>query len=593
MSDQWFYRVFGEEFGPMPLEKLTELANSGTIQPLDDVRSSSGTWMPAVNVEELGLSTSQRRPATAVATPVSDFEVATQAPADDWYCKIGGSELGPVSFDEIIAFAEKEQIGPDDQVKLGVSGKWRRAGSIGRLVSAFPYQAMEKKIESKPVRATQPAGSDPSIPKRSAEARTGSARKSDPSVSTVSPSVPAADVEATYRVAYEQAATKVAESMIAQADAAYKTAEQQAMASVAWASQAGVDRYWWGWSNGVEFGPVEFPQVFGLAKSGQLKPSDFVRNGHHGQYVPASSLPGMFAAVSAIARATEARELAKTQAAAAAKQLPPPAAVPVSRIQAEKAAVVAAASPAKSNPEIQSTPSATRSNPAVQTIEPAVESRVTPEPKPAEPAEPVEPVRPASNYGYSSGGFSSSSSSSTYSTYGSSRPSAPSKPAPRRSTASDSTWLADTLESLKDPKAIGSICVLSFILLFVGWGYLPKNRSADIKRYNTLKQIADEIQAKRKTSPGELTALQQKLEKAAKEIAKEVKPNANREDLAKLNLLWATHDEVPRMTAAGLGTESLAEKNFHNKLKEVAYELGLEKRPPVDMAMLAAAARDD
>ena len=52
MSDQWFYRVFGEEFGPMPLEKLKELAESGTIQPLDDVRSTSGDWMPAVNVDE-------------------------------------------------------------------------------------------------------------------------------------------------------------------------------------------------------------------------------------------------------------------------------------------------------------------------------------------------------------------------------------------------------------------------------------------------------------------------------------------------------------------------------------------------------------
>lgn len=587
MSDQWFYRVFGEEFGPMPLEKLKELAESGTIQPLDDVRSISGDWMPAVNVDKLGLSTSQRRTSTAVATPASDFEVVTQAPADTWYCQIGGTELGPVSFDEIIAFAEKEQIGPDDQVKLGRSGKWRRAGSIGRLVSAFPYQAMEKKIEVKP--ASSIGASLPSQPKRPSDVLAGSTRQAE-RIATVPATAPAADMEATYRVAYEQAAAKVAESMMAQADAAYQAAEQQAMASVAWASQAGVDRYWWGWSNGLEFGPVEFSQVFGLAKSGQLKPSDFVRNGQNGQYVPASSLPGLFTAVASLTRAVEARELAKSQAQAAAKQLPPPATVPVSRIHAEKAAAVAATPvSAKSNPAVPTITAASKSSPAVQTIQPAVEPEVAPEQKPAEP---VEPVRPASSYGYSSGGFSSTSSS-TYSTFGTNRPSTPAKAAPRRSSASDSTWLADTLESLKDPKAIGSICVLSFILLFVGWGYLPKNRSADIKRYNTLKQIADEIQAKRKIAPGELMALQQKLEKVAKEIAKEVKPNANREDLAKLNLLWATHDEVPRMAAAGLGLESPAEKNFHAKLKEVAYELGLEKRPPVDMAMLAAAARDD
>ena len=131
------------------------------------------------------------------------------------------------------------------------------------------------------------------------------------------------------------------------------------------------------------------------------------------------------------------------------------------------------------------------------------------------------------------------------------------------------------------------------MLLIVGWGYLPKSRAADLKRYNALKSLIEEIKQKRTSSPAELAPLEQKLTKLAKEIALAVKDKASREDLAKQNLLWATRDEVPRMVTAGLATESVAEKNFVGKLKEVSYALGLEKRPPVDLSMLAANAERD
>lgn len=588
MSDQWFYRVFGEEFGPMPLEKLKELASSGTVQALDEVRNTSaGDWVPAVMIEELGL-TNDRRTVTAVATPSSDFDVVTRVASDEWYCQIGGSELGPIGFDELVEFAEKEQLAPDDHVKLGVDGKWRRAGSIGRLVSVFPYQAVEKKILPKSVRPSRiPASNQVCTPELQQPAPVAAA--------AAAPPIPAApDMEATYRIAYEQAAARVAESMMAQADAAYQTAEAQAMEMVAWATKPGIDPYWFGWSNGVEFGPVEFSQVFGLARIGQLKPSDFVRNGQHGQYIPASSLPGVFNAVATMARANEARTLAKSQAQAATAKLAPPTSVPAALLKAEKpATVVPVSAPRSSNPVVQAIPPRTEPKPAVS--EPA------PEPEAAlESSAPSEPVRPAASSGYSAGGYSSGgfssggfSSSSTYSS-AASRPSPPKpKPAPRRSTASESTWLSDTLESLKEPKAIGSICAIAFVLLIVGWGYLPKSRAADLKRYNALKSLIEEIKQKRTSSPAELAPLEQKLTKLAKEIALAVKDKASREDLAKQNLLWATRDEVPRMVTAGLATESVAEKNFVGKLKEVSYALGLEKRPPVDLSMLAANAERD
>ena len=601
MADQWFYRMFGEEFGPMPLEKLKELAEGGTIQALDYVRSeSSSEWVAAATIDALGLSASERRTVATMestsdtlefATSLTDLEIATPT-NDDWYCQLGGQELGPLAFDELVKYAEHEQLSADDQVKLGNNGKWRRVGSIGRLMAALPYQAHEKKI----VRAAAKPKSDAQIdlPVRTA-----------PAASVVAAPVAVPDPDATYRVAYEQAKAKVAESMLAQADALYKVAEDQANAQVAWALASTADRQWWGWAGGVEFGPVEFQQVFGLAKSGQLKPSDFVRNGSHGQFIPSSNVPGLFKAIEMIARAAEARNLAKAQAQAAASLAVPPPTAPTALLKAAEQAIAAetVAQQTRSNPVIPTQPApvsvpAPKSNPTMETVrqqprtsDPQIAMR-SPEPEPDRNSS----YSSTASSGYSpyasstSGGFGSSSSS-TMSSYGS-RPMSTPKPAPRRPSVSESTWFADTLENLKEPKAIGSICAIALVLLIVGWGYLPKNRSADIKRYQALKSLLDEIRAKRTSSPGELVMLSQKLTKVAKEIENEVKSKASRDEPAKQSLLWATRDEVPRMIQAGLGVESPTELSFANRLKEASYDLGLEKRPPVDLAQLARANED-
>ena len=175
-------------------------------------------------------------------------------------------------------------------------------------------------------------------------------------------------------------------------------------------------------------------------------------------------------------------------------------------------------------------------------------------------------------------GFGTSTFPSAYGTY---RP------------ASAPSWISDVLENLKEPKAIGSVCVIAVVLLIFGWGYLPKNRGADIKRYQTLKVLVDEIRLKRTSAPAELPALQQKLVKAAKEIAAEVKDKASREEAAKQYLLWASRDEVPRFVQAGIVVESAAEKYLNVRLQEAAYELGLEKSPPNEVTQMATQNNDN
>lgn len=150
MSEQWYYRSFGQDFGPVPFDQLQELAASESIGATDEIRREDATdWVMASSIPELGFAVVEAG-AVAVAPPKG---------SNDWYCMFYGQELGPIGFAEITAFAEQGQLSEDDQVKLGADGKWRRVGSIGRLVAVIPYKAAQQTIPEKrsaPVIATIP-----------------------------------------------------------------------------------------------------------------------------------------------------------------------------------------------------------------------------------------------------------------------------------------------------------------------------------------------------------------------------------------------------------------------------------------------------
>ncbi len=202
-----------------------------------------------------------------------------------------------------------------------------------------------------------------------------------------------AEVQAACQVAYEQAKVKIAESMVTQAKAAFKAAEDRAKTELAWAFAPNVDRLWWGWMGGIEFGPVEFMQVFALAKNGQLKPSDLIRNGSHGQFFPSSSAPGLLNAVAAVDKASEALELAQAQAQAAAAMAPPPTkaqlvaasktAASVANEQSARAAETAKAAPPAASTPALATPSRAVAATTTSAPEPATPIRNAPSPAPA------------------------------------------------------------------------------------------------------------------------------------------------------------------------------------------------------------------
>ena len=138
MSSPWMYRAFGQEFGPFSLSELKELVAKGMVTADSEIHSPQSGWVEAAAVSELGL---QAIAAPELLTAVgSDPDVSTRG-ADDWFYKVCGLEQGPVAFESLLTLARTEQLGAEDSVKLGADGKWRRAGSIGRLVAVLPFQA--------------------------------------------------------------------------------------------------------------------------------------------------------------------------------------------------------------------------------------------------------------------------------------------------------------------------------------------------------------------------------------------------------------------------------------------------------------------
>lgn len=142
MSENWFYRAFGEEFGPVTLSDLREFVSNGTLSGSDDVRPEALTmWVPARAVRE--LQDLYQAAVESTVTGAMNAAAASPAVTDEWYYRFSDTldtEVGPLTFDGIIELAKSGRLMADDEVRLGVDGKWRRAGNMGRLVAVLPYQ---------------------------------------------------------------------------------------------------------------------------------------------------------------------------------------------------------------------------------------------------------------------------------------------------------------------------------------------------------------------------------------------------------------------------------------------------------------------
>jgi hypothetical protein len=229
MADQWMYRVVGAEFGPVPQDELQQLLQEGLVSDDDDVRPvDKSAWRPANSYSELGFQVASGNTSTATV----------ERTADDWYCKTFGTELGPLGFDELKRMAENGEISADDEVRLGTRAKWRRVGSIGRLMTLLPYQEVKREVIRKPAPVVN----------------------RDTSVGNGTASLPV-------------------------------VAETPAKRTGTGPAPVTVNEAWYASIKGVQYGPVGLELLVGWIKTGQLSSQDFVRQGPQGEFQSVSSIP--------------------------------------------------------------------------------------------------------------------------------------------------------------------------------------------------------------------------------------------------------------------------------------------------------------
>src|SRR5580698_5643435 len=95
MSEQWFYRVYGQEFGPVSLDLVRTLVAAGTIAPDDEVRSAArSNWILACAASELKDSIRSK--------PVS---VERRTSRDQWYRHGSEGDVGPLKLTDLIQLA--------------------------------------------------------------------------------------------------------------------------------------------------------------------------------------------------------------------------------------------------------------------------------------------------------------------------------------------------------------------------------------------------------------------------------------------------------------------------------------------------------
>lgn len=168
MAEQWFYRLLGEEFGPVSTELLQQLLQDGTLGPTDEVRrEGSSAWQPA-------------RQALLVAP--AGLPPAAPEPEPEWYCQIAGIEMGPLLLEDLVRMAENGELTAEDEVRYGALGKWRKALTVGRLASVMDLSKVRQLRPGMAVTPPHPMAVTPAPTSPSATRRADLPHVSTPTV---------------------------------------------------------------------------------------------------------------------------------------------------------------------------------------------------------------------------------------------------------------------------------------------------------------------------------------------------------------------------------------------------------------------------
>jgi hypothetical protein len=123
-TDGWFCRVFGTEFGPLPVEMVRRMIETEQLGSDDAVRcGKTGPWQMVQQITEFRALL---KALNQLAKPTSpEYLPKIVEPKDDWYYRLDGREHGPFALDAL-----QQLIGTsgdtvsDVLIRQGNDGTW-------------------------------------------------------------------------------------------------------------------------------------------------------------------------------------------------------------------------------------------------------------------------------------------------------------------------------------------------------------------------------------------------------------------------------------------------------------------------------------
>jgi hypothetical protein len=584
---QWTYRLFGEEFGPVSFGDLRELVAAGTLTHTDEVREvGSASWI----LVEAAVGTDTSSVATAV------LPLSSEAGDDQWFCQIAGQEFGPLRFDELADFATGGQLSSDDLVRYGDAGKWRTAGTIGRLVAILPYSTEQRSVS---VLGEYPAFSDQPtpIPHNSTTPRFDQTviddddtvrmptlnkspsrkRQSTPAPETAAPKaiLPEAitpetatrrDGSTRHMASSTPAAANNGESPSARSSGRSRSRAvpssgdpSSASASTGAApsdNAADVPQRaeWYIFRQGKQYGPVSLLQLEQWIEARQLLSTDFVKFQADGEWEPPEVVRALIAALTA-----------GTNGSAAPATVAPATAASAAIVNRAGGAGTQATKPAESATAEPATPgTAATASRANESTDPARSSNA-----------PAAMSASAST----SGGFSAGAAAPRSFT----PPSPPPMPArpvarpPVKSKSKSSGGGFDIGGLLGDSRTLmvggGALAALALVAVFF---FVPLGSGPALKYYEKLNEIRGEIsQLRARSAPAaQWSALLSKYDPEITEMVKDLKGRADRSQPVYQHLLWASEFRLREVFKNEQQKPGFAEKDFLSNLENAGRLLG-------------------
>lgn len=496
-----------------------------------------------------------------------------------WYYKLFGAEFGPVTLDELVELAKSHSLSADDEIRFGEDGAWRRAGSIGQLMTHLPYQASQKATSA----AANPQDSQSNQWSSDADFET-TAVVEPPTVEdrwwckildnevgpmtfddlaemaknhtmsredqvrfgeagrwrragSIGPLMAHFPFQASERVITTGKKDSKGQIDVVDVDTPAQPQPEPAPVPVQTAPKASPppaapppepappsksEERWWCLIQDREYGPVDLEKIMEWAESGRLHSYDYVRLGRK-DYVQASEVPGLF------------------------PKRPEPAAKPVS---SSPRSTERSFTPRPATDSAMSTLSDTQ--PA---IAPAADRRSS------TPAPPMSTSSATMSTFGGASGFGSSASIPT-------RPAAPIAPARSRSSGGG----IDIAGMLTGPvgMGIGGVVVLGLLIYFV----LPlvMGGGADVARFKSLQAAFKEIAPARKDGKDKAAAAE--MDKAAKKVLSDLKGIKKQSPAQKKLKSLAT--KMQELAKEDLSKSNSKETDISSLLKQTGSLLGVK-----------------